>query len=99
MIDEMTLAEAGEIFAYWETSPPPHLMLQAIARLIGWAPPAASAGPPSVRAIAAAAPPGLAVAPGADLGTPPPLDEAALRAKNRAAVLATARRNRDGQDV
>jgi len=31
----MTLAEAGEIFAYWAENPPPHLLLQAIARLLG----------------------------------------------------------------
>ena len=89
----MTLAEAGEIFAYWQANPPPHLILQAIARLLGWAPPAADDRDPPLAQIVAAAPPGLAVAPGADLGMPPPLDPEALRAKNRAAALATARRN------
>ena len=34
----MTLAEAGEIFRYWEDNPPPHLLLQTIARLLGWQP-------------------------------------------------------------
>src|ERR1700728_1849438 len=36
VVDGMTLAEAGEIFAYWEESPPTHLMVQTIARLLGW---------------------------------------------------------------
>src|SRR5438045_305725 len=31
IIDDMTLAEAGEIFRYWEDNPPSHLLLQAIA--------------------------------------------------------------------
>ena len=38
VIDAMTLAEAGEIFAYWERDPPAHLIVQTIARLLGWAP-------------------------------------------------------------
>src|SRR5712691_6856258 len=54
VIDGMTLAEAGEIFAYWEENPPPHLLLQTIARLLGWTPKPAPPGPPQ---IAAAAPP------------------------------------------
>lgn len=81
----MTLAEAGEIFAYWVENPPTHLMLQTIARLFGWAPHAASA---------AAAPPGIVVARGGALGMPAPLDMEALRATNRARVVAIARRNR-----
>jgi hypothetical protein len=36
VIDDTTLAEAGEIFRYWEDNPPPHLLLQAVARLLGW---------------------------------------------------------------
>ena len=39
VIDNMTLAEAGEIFRYWEDNPPMHLMTQIIARLLGWQPP------------------------------------------------------------
>lgn len=79
----MTLDEAGEIFAYWEENPPAHLMLQAIARMLGWTPPSASA-PPAAEAIGAAAPPGLAVTRGEDLGMPAPLDLEALRRRNRA---------------
>src|SRR5713101_7591238 len=89
----MTLAEAGEIFAYWEENPPPHLMLQAIARLLGWTPRPAPAGTPQIADIAAAAPPGLAVARGGDLGMPAPLDLDALRARNRARAVGIARRN------
>ena len=90
----MTLAEAGEIFAYWEDNPPPHLMLQAIARLLGWVPPAAPAAMPRVEDIAAEPPPGLAVARGGDLGLPPPLLEAEpLRLRNRARAAALARHN------
>jgi len=89
----MTLAEAGEIFQYWEDNPPAHLMLQTIARMLGWAPRAAPEGVPPIEAIAAAAPPGLAVARGGDLGMPAPLDLDALRARNREQAIAIARRN------
>ncbi len=78
----MTLAEAGEIFGYWEDNPPPHLMLQTIARILGWAP-RAGPGPP-LEEIAAAAPPGLNVARGTGLGMPAPVDLDALRARNQA---------------
>jgi hypothetical protein len=89
----MSLAEAAEIFGYWEENPPAHLMLQTIARMLGWMPRQAPAGAPRIADIAAAAPPGLAVTRGGDLGMPAPLDIAALRARNRARVLAIARRN------
>ena len=89
----MTLAEAGEIFFYWEANPPAHLMLQAIARLLGWAPRPAPADAPRIADIAAAAPPGLAVARGEDLGMPAPLDLDALRAHNQARAVEIARRN------
>jgi hypothetical protein len=79
----MTLAEAGEIFAYWAENPPVHLMVQTIARMLGWKP--AGTAAPAFADIAAMAPPGLAVAPGGELGMPAPvLDIEALRARNRA---------------
>jgi hypothetical protein len=80
----MTLAEAGEIFRYWEDNPPPHLLLQAIARLLGWQP--ASPSPSASHAeLAAAPPPGLAVAPRGSLDIPPAIfDLDTLRARNRA---------------
>jgi hypothetical protein len=84
VIDQMTLAEAGEIFHYWEANPPPHLLLQTIARLLGWQP---SPRPPaaSIADLATAPPPGLAVAPAATLDLPPAtFDLATLRARNRA---------------
>jgi hypothetical protein len=88
VIGEMTLAEAGEIFAYWETNPPAHLLLQAIAGMLGWSPRPPAAG--STGDIAAAPPPGLALARG-DLGLPPPvLDPDALRVRNRARATAIA---------
>jgi len=90
----MSLAEAGEIFTYWEENPPAHLMLQAIARMLGWTPRPAPAGAPRIADLAAAAPPGLAVTKGGDLGMPAPLDLDALCAQNRALALAIARRNR-----
>lgn len=72
-------------------------MLQAIARLIGWTPPAAVAAPveTSPAVLAAAPPPGLAIVRGAaGLGMPAPLfDPALLRARNRARALAIAQRN------
>lgn len=79
----MTLAEAGEILAYWDDNPPAHLLLQAIARLLGWRPPA-DAARGSVAALAAAAPPGLGLARGGNLGMPPLLDAATLHERNRA---------------
>jgi hypothetical protein len=89
----MNFAEAGEIFLYWEDNPPAHLMLQTIARMLGWAPRPAMASAPQIAEIAAAAPPGLTVTQGGDLGMPAPLAIDALRARNRA--VATARRDRD----
>ena len=68
-------------------------MLQTIARMLGWMPRTAQAGPPSIEEIAVAAPPGLAVARGDDLGMPAPLDLDMLRARNRAQAVAIARRN------
>lgn len=78
----MTLAEADEILAYWDDNPPAHLLLQAIARLLGWRP--GVAGPGGVAALAAAAPPGLSLARDGDLGMPSPLDAATMRERNRA---------------
>ena len=84
----MTLAEAGEIFRYWEANPPPHLLLQAIARLLGWQPAHASqhdtAGT-ALAQLAAMPPPGLAVRPATEVAMPPPIfDPETLRARNQA---------------
>jgi hypothetical protein len=84
VIDRMTLASAGEIFAYWERNPPAHLMLQAIAGMFGWAPRRAAGGGRPLDEIAAAPPPGLVVLRGAAAAMPAPLDADALRARNRA---------------
>ena len=79
----MTLAEAGEIFTYWAENPPVHLMVQAIARLLGWKP--AEKTPLSLSDVAAMPPPGLAVAADGGIGMPIPLlDIEALRTRNRA---------------
>ena len=87
----MTLAEVGEIFGYWEQNPPAYLMLQAIARMLGWTPSPAAAEPARLEEFAAAPPPGFAVVHGGGLGMPPPvLDPDTLRARNRARA-ATAR--------
>ena len=82
----MTLAEAGEIFRYWEDNPPPYLLLQAIARLLGWQPHAdPRAAADALAGLAATPPPGLAVMPAIQIAMPQPiLDSAALRARNRA---------------
>jgi hypothetical protein len=83
VIDRMTLAEAGEIFRSWEDNPPAHLMTQVIARLIGWKPPR-PAPAASIADLAAAPPPGLAIAPADTIAMPAPLfDIAALRARNQ----------------
>jgi hypothetical protein len=68
-------------------------MLQVIARLLGWAPPPAVTGGTSLASLAAAPPPGLAVARSTDLCMPVPLlDPALLRARNRARALDIAKR-------
>lgn len=87
----MTLAETGEIFAYWADHPPPHLMLQWVAQALGWRP------PPSARAtadLADAAPPGLVVTPDAAGGPAPVFDLDELRRRNRARCAAIAQHNR-----
>ncbi len=72
-------------------------MLQTIARLLGWRPPAAPPDAAAIGTLAAAPPPGLVVARG-DLGMPAPLlDPAALAARNRARALAVAQRLTRGQ--
>lgn len=87
----MTLAEAGEIFAYWAENPPAHLMVQAIARILGWKP--ASREMPPLADIAAMAPPGLAIAADGALGMPAPvLDIETLRLRNRARLAKAANR-------
>ena len=89
----MTLAEVGEIFGYWAENPPPYLLLQRIARMLGWAP-ATVAEEPSAEEIIANSPPGLAVVRDAGPGMPAPvLDPVLLRERNRAHALALARRN------
>lgn len=85
----MTLAEAGEIFGYWAANPPAYLILQALARMLGWSPPAPDR-PASIEDIATAPPPGVAIIRGGDPAMPAPvLDAAVLRARNRAHALAT----------
>jgi hypothetical protein len=88
----MTLAEAGEVFRYWEQNPPAHLILQTIARMLGWVP-SHLVNPPADDQFADALPPGLAVVRGHDLGMPAPLGVEELRARNRARAWAIARRN------
>ncbi len=81
----MTLPEASQIFDYWAENPPVHLMVQTIARMLGWKP--ASDSKPPFADIAAMAPPGVAVVAGGSLGMPEPvLDIAALRARNQAVL-------------
>src|SRR5690242_7626904 len=89
----MTFVEAGEIFAYWQANPPPHVMLQAITRLLGWTPPAPPEAAPGLTDIAATAPPGLIVTHAADPAMPPPLSTDALRQRNQVHAAAIARRN------
>ena len=69
-------------------------MVQAIARLLGWAAPPLPARLARVEDIAAAPPPGLVVARRGEPGTPPALDLETLRARNRERALQIARRNR-----
>jgi hypothetical protein len=92
----MTLAEAGEIFRYWTGNPPPHLVLQAIARLLGWRPPVQPAEP-DLAELAAAPPPGLAIG-AATAGLEPSFDLDVLRDRNRAHATTLARRNGAGSN-
>ncbi|MBV9861885.1 MAG: hypothetical protein JO267_07030 [Alphaproteobacteria bacterium] len=80
----MTLAEAGEIFRYWERHPPVHLLLAAVLGVRS-----RRSGPaPSADAL----PPGLARAGDAALGMPQPVfDVEELRRRNRARALGSAR--------
>ncbi|HTQ35263.1 MAG TPA: hypothetical protein VMI30_13940 [Stellaceae bacterium] len=79
----MTLGEAGEVFAYWVENPPVHLMVQVIARMLGWKPGARSS--PTLDDVAAMAPPGLAIIASGEIGMPAPvLDIEALKARNSA---------------
>lgn len=58
-------------------------MVQIIARMLGWAPPAAGDRGP-------APPPGIPLLPAAEAGFPAPVfDVAALRERNRARAVAT----------
>ena len=88
----MTLAEAGEVFRYWEDNPPAHLMVQAIARLLGWSPSPPGPGSTPLADLTAAPPPGLTVAHGGNLGMPPAiLDPDTLRTRNQARAAERAR--------
>ena len=85
----MTLAEAGEVFDYWRENPPVHLMVQTIARMLGWK--QAEPMAPALADIAAMAPPGLSIATGGELGMPAPvLDIETLRIRNRARLANSA---------
>jgi hypothetical protein len=91
VIDGMTLTEAEEIFGYWADNPPVHVMLQVIARMLGWKP--AEHATPSLTEIAAMAPPGVAMAVAGELGMPPPvLDIDTLRARNQARLAKNGKR-------
>jgi hypothetical protein len=68
-------------------------MLQAIAGMLGWKPPAPEEAP-SIAELGATAPPGLAVVRGAHIDIPAALDEDVLRIRNRARAAAIAHRNR-----
>jgi hypothetical protein len=85
----MTLAEAGEIFAYWADNPPAHLMIQTIAAMLGWKPRAATDRANALADVAMAPFPGMAVARRGDLTMPAPiLDMGVLRAANEARAAA-----------
>lgn len=89
----MTLTEAGEIFAYWAESPPAHLMVQFIARALGWRPPPALATDADMGSMAAASP-GFAVVANAKIDLPDAMfDVCALRERNRVRAAEIALRN------
>lgn len=96
----MYLAEAMEIFAYWERHPPVYQLVSIIAQGLGWKPAAASSampaatGSPTDNILAGAAKLGVAVTHGGDAGMPAPiLDLDAFRERNRQRMLDIALRN------
>jgi hypothetical protein len=89
----MTLAEAGEIFAYWQHDPPAYLIVQSIARLLGWVPRPVLSRTPRIDELAVSVPPGLAVARGGAIGMPVPVfDSEVLRIRNQARAAEMTRR-------
>lgn len=93
----MALDEAGEIFACWERDPPAHLIMQTIARMLGWSPAPHPLRQPRIADIATSAPPGLTVAQGGAIGMPAPVfDLDALRARNRTRAAEVWRRSHAG---
>jgi len=92
----MTLAEAGEVFGYWERHPPTYQLVAVIARMLGWQPrPAERPGGGTSPADALAnPPPGVAIGRRGDIGMPAPvLDIEEFRERNRARMVEIARRN------
>jgi hypothetical protein len=84
VIDQMTLAEAAEIFRYWEAHPPVHLLVAAVFGVK--AKPVAPEG--------SGLPPGFAVSQVAAFGMPAPVfDLNEMRTRNRARAIDIARRN------
>lgn len=94
----MTLAEAEEVFGYWEQQPPTCHLVSIIAQMLGWVPERRPAGDKketmSAGEIAAeAAKFGMPVVSGG-LGMPAPvLDIDAFREKIRPRLVEIARRN------
>jgi len=84
----MTLAEAAEIFRYWELHPPVHLLVASVFGV------KAGSAPQKAPVL----PPGFAAAQVATLGMPAPVfDLDDMRARNRARAAVIARRNAAGR--
>ncbi|HEX3884744.1 MAG TPA: hypothetical protein VHW66_18975 [Stellaceae bacterium] len=92
----MTIADAEEIFSYWESSPPTHHMAQTIAAMFGWKPKQRAPAPSDVTAVVADA---ARVGIGATSEPTPDqatviLDFEAMQERNRAVMRQIAERNR-----
>jgi hypothetical protein len=87
----MYLAEAAEIFTFWERHPPPYHTIAVIAQMLGWTPETRRSGDTAAEQLFAAPPPGLALARGGT-GLPEPIFTVdAMRTRNWAWMAERAR--------
>lgn len=90
----MYLAEAEEVFYYWQDHPPTYQMVDLIARMLGWEGPKTRENDGNPPEMNLALPPEMAAAIGRAAGVPAPivsLDQ--MREKNRQKAIEIAKRN------
>lgn len=85
VIDDMTMAQAEEIFGHWEHTPPTYQAVGIIAQMLGWKPKGTAdeaAAESTADQLLAAMPPGMSVSKGVPV-MPAPLSIEELREQNR----------------